>query len=132
MSGVNAPVAAALRAHGWDVLAIDWEIDSSMDMTCAQVQADIKDMASQCDAVMGAMDCSTLSRAREKPLAGHKHAPRPLRSVHHVKGLPGLEPAEQSRVLAANQLVEFFAQIAVLMCSFGRACILENPLRAYF
>ena len=132
MSGINAPVSQALRAHGWHVEPFDWAIDKSMDLTRPELQATILQLAEECDAVMGAMDCSTLSRAREKPLLQHKHPPRPLRSIHHVEGLPTLSAQERARVLAANSLVYFFSKVAKVMSTARKACVLENPLRAYF
>eukprot|EP00972_Heterocapsa_arctica_P038792 5716720-Heterocapsa_arctica.AAC.1 len=58
------------------------------------------------------MDCSTLSRARERPIPGCANPPRPLRDAANLYGLPILTPRESQRVQDANKLVDMCGQIS--------------------
>jgi hypothetical protein len=80
----------------------------------------------------GAMDCSTLSRAREIPIPGRQGGPQPLRSEDHIFGLPSLTGTDVERVTEANQLVEVFGRISQVAHKATAAVVLENPRRAYF
>ena len=77
--------------------------------------------------------CGTASKAREKPMPKwlkHVRAP-PLRSHHHLLGLPGLTEVQQQRVQTAN-----FLYAATLLCmsvAVGRNILVscENPSGSY-
>ena len=70
-----------------------------------------------CCYVHVATPCGTHSRSREIPLRqwiqdkGMK-APRPLRSLEHIRGLPDSNEEEKKRVEAANILSDLAADVA--------------------
>ncbi|CAE7721851.1 SLC24A2 [Symbiodinium sp. CCMP2592] len=72
--------------------------------------------------------CGTASRARE---CGP--GPKPLRSLRHVRGLPGLPPVEQARVDSANTIYDNM----VAFCDWLFHAMphvpfsVENPLHSY-
>jgi len=132
MCGRNMPVGRALMWCGWEVQGFDWARDPRHDMRSAAVRREILEAAAAADATVGAMDCSTLSRARERPILGHAKAPRPLRDAQHPEGLPGLTEHEGQRVKEANDIVYFFGELGRRATEAGAACVLENPLRAWF
>ena len=131
MCGINTPVARALAWCGWEVLCWDTAISPEMDISDRQVQARIAQEADRAFAAVCAMDCSTLTRAREKPIPGHPNPPQPMRSESHPYGLPHLEGRDKDRVEQANALIVFFASIARTLDAAGCAFILENPARSY-
>eukprot|EP00972_Heterocapsa_arctica_P000796 111934-Heterocapsa_arctica.AAC.1 len=77
----RAPVACALVWFGWQVVPVDTILDRSQDLSLQAVQRSISAKLKTCDAAMWAPDCSTLSRARERPIPGNKSAPKPLRAA---------------------------------------------------
>jgi hypothetical protein len=111
MSGPNAPVAKALEWIGWEVMAFDIAISVDHDLRDTALQEDIREVAPDASCVVVGMDCRTYSRARERPIPGHPHAPRPLRSAAFPLGLPGLSGSDRDRVHDANALVEFFVAL---------------------
>eukprot|EP00972_Heterocapsa_arctica_P021773 3201826-Heterocapsa_arctica.AAC.1 len=106
------PVGTALRWCGWDVVGYDKEWATGKDLhdpgTVEELNADI----SKASAVVMAMDCSTLSRARERPIPGCANPPRPLRDAAHLHGLPTLTPRESQRVQDTDNLVDMCGRIA--------------------
>ena len=116
---------------GWEVIALDILIDSRMDLSDAAFQQACEPYLEAADATMWAPDCSTLSRARERPLPGHPNPPAPLRSAEHPEGIPTLGRADQARVDAANSFIKFTLQQATKAADSGRATVLESPLRSY-
>ena len=72
--------------------------------------------------------CGTASRARE---CGP--GPKPLRSMQHVRGLPGLSSVDQARVESANAIYDHMAAF----CKFLALRLpqvpfsVENPLHSY-
>ena len=84
-----------------------------------------------CDAATWAVDCSTISRAREVTIPRHHASPKPLRSKSHVRGLQSLDGRDAARVKQANSFIAFtFAQVAQSV-SDGMAAILESPARSH-
>ena len=74
--------------------------------------------------------CGTSSRAREiKRRYGTN--PKPLRSVEHPDGLPGLRPQDQARVNTANTLYQLCGAIMAFATTHGIICSLENPARTH-
>ena len=130
-SGKNAPVAYALAWCGWRVEPVDWLLNERHDLSKPWVQNGVATQAKSCDAAIWAVDCSTLSRAREVAIPGHHAPPKPLRGESHVRGLPSLNGRDAERVEQANSFIDFtFAQIAQLV-SDGKAAILESPARSH-
>ncbi|CAE7039819.1 unnamed protein product [Symbiodinium sp. CCMP2456] len=74
------------------------------------------------------LPCGTCSRAREKPLP---NAPRPLRDADNLFGKPGLRPAEQEQVAAANQVYVQAVEVLFLAFSRGALVTIENPVRSW-
>ena len=129
MAGINAPVSQALRWCGWEVDSFDWSINPSHDLRDQEVQRHVQALVVKADAVMVAMDCSTYSRARERPIPGHPNAPQPLRSAEHVLGLPGLSSKDLAKVRDANNITKF---LAGLPDAAGQAAfVFENPELAW-
>ena len=97
-SGENAPVAYALAWCGWHVEPIDWLINKDHNLSDPQVQKEVASKMQGCDAAIWAVDCSTLSRAREIAIPGHTNGPKPLRSEHLPRGLHDLQDRDKERV----------------------------------
>ena len=130
-SGENAPVAYALAWCGWRVEPVDWLLNSRHDLSKPDVQHAVATQVQACDAATWAVDCSTLSRAREVAIPGHHAAPKPLRAENEVRGLCTLTGRDATRVEQANLFIDFtFAQIA-LSVSAGKAAVLEPPARSH-
>ena len=74
--------------------------------------------------------CGTSSRARE---IKRKHGvnPKPMRSVEHPDGLPGLRPHDQARVNTANTLYKLCGDIMAYSTANGIICSIENPARSH-
>eukprot|EP00972_Heterocapsa_arctica_P090404 13335852-Heterocapsa_arctica.AAC.1 len=107
-------------------------MDSRHDLRDVRVQAEVHEAANNADAIMGAMDFSTLSRARDRPIRGHPSPPRPLRGATNPLGLPGLSAEERAMVDEANSIVLMLGQLALKATMEGKACVLENPLQGWF
>ena len=84
-------MAYALAWCGWKVEPIDWLINKNHDLSDLMVQKAVAIQMQKCDAAIWAVDCSTLSRAREIAIPGHKHGPKPLRSEALPRGLHDLQ-----------------------------------------
>ena len=130
-SGPRAPVACALAWCGWAVEPIDILISKEHDLSCPQVQNKLSKRLAAADAQMWAPDCSTLSRARERPIPGHSNPPQPLRGEGHVRGLPGLGAADAQRVSGANSYIDFTLSEVAAASKRGAAVVLESPLRSW-
>ena len=101
--GVNLPMSRALRRCGWNVTS--YEQVHGQDIKDAQVKdAIIKDLWTA-DAWWSAVPCETTTRARDKPISGDEHGPRPLRDEQHLWGLDGLKPWEQEQVNNSNECI---------------------------
>ena len=130
-SGENAPVAYALAWCGWRVEPIDWLLAAPHDLSKLEVQQALATLVDSRDAAIWAVDCSTLSRAREVAIPGHEGGPRPLRAENAVRGLQSLAGRDAIRVEQANLFIDFtFAQVARSVAT-GKAAILESPARSH-
>ena len=130
-SGENAPVAYALAWCGWRVEPIDWLLAAPHDLSKLEVQQAFATLVDSRDAAIWAVDCSTLSRAREVAIPGHEGGPRPLRAENAVRGLQSLAGRDAIRVEQANLFIDFtFAQVARSVAT-GKAAILESPARSH-
>jgi len=129
MCGENAPLSRALSWCGWDVEGYDWAIHSSHDLTRKELQDDCirRAEADEVDLWAVGLDCSTLTRARERPIPGHPKPPAPLRSAAHPEGLPSLDKtsADWKRVQITNRLIEFVGKLFRAARKAGK--LLENP-----
>ena len=97
-SGANAPVAYALAWRGWRVEPIDWLLNASHDLSKLKVQQGLAILLNSCDAAIWAVDCFTLSRARERAIPGHTNGPKILRAENEVRGLRSLVGRDATRV----------------------------------
>ena len=130
MCGIRMPVGLALQWCGWEVSPYDW--DRGQDLLQPRVAEEAREKGSQAEAVMIAMDCSTFSRARERPVPGNANAPKPLRDAQHPEGFRNLAPRDAARVKDANRLVDLCMDIVDMVVASGGSAVLENPLRAWF
>ena len=103
-SGENAPVAYALAWCGWRVEPVDWLPNPRHDLSKAEVQHAVAIQVQSCDAATWAVDCSTLSSAREVAIPGHHAAPKPLRAENEVRGLRtlGATPPVLNRLTSSS------------------------------
>ena len=79
MAGHNAPWSKALGWCGWSCEPWDIPIDASHDLSDPAKQAEIPAKIDEIDALLWGMDCNSLTRARERPVAGNRHPPPRLR-----------------------------------------------------
>ena len=137
MSGPNAPWSKALEWCGWETIPYDILIDQSHDLSDPAVQARVLIEIERADALLWEMDCNSLTRARERPIAGERHPPPPLRGKgQHVMGLPALQDphraADLRKVQKANDLVIFSGKTLAMAHKQGSAIVAENPRNAYY
>ena len=132
MCGKNAPVASALRRCGWSVEAYDWRISKHHDLTSPKLQKRLWAERDNVDALVKAMDYSTLLRARDIPVPGCPDAPPLVRSHEWPMGLKGLSREDDARVGAANGLIEFMAHLADQVAEDGGAVVGENPENSWY
>ena len=117
---------------GWDVEAVDWELDKGMDLTEPEVQQKYLKLASKAKVSLVATPCDTLSKIRNKPIPGHPNPPLPLRNADHIWGLPGLGDRDRKKAEDGNKLVEFSLQYAEKVDEAGNGVLLETPLNSWF
>ena len=80
--------------------------------------------------------CGTASQARNRPLpnleaAGYKVA-KPLRSLQHIYGLPGLQGLDKLRTEQANIVYDNTATLIRHAAQYNIQCSLENPTNSLF
>ncbi len=138
MCGPRAPVASAYRWCGWRVKTFDrlgTTFDQPVDLDSAEGRQSAEEAAWQCKALWWAQDCTTLTRAKDKPMQNIQVKSPPLRSDMHILGVPALSLPGRSRdaqrVAAANEQVAWgtalLSAVAVNSVSVGE----ENPRNAY-
>ena len=121
----------ALAWCGWRVEPIDWLLNAHHDLSKLKVQQALATLVDSCGAAIWAVDCSTLSRAREVAIPGHSGGPKFLRAESAVRGLQSLAGRDATRVEQANLFIDFtFAQVAKSVTA-GKAAILESPARSH-
>ena len=77
--------------------------------------------------------CGTASRVRDIPMSGHPGSgPPPLRSVAEPDGVADVPQMFRARLLAANELYSFTAQVCIDCAERGVAFVVENPRRSFF
>ena len=104
--GPNVPVGRALTWMGWEVDAIDWLLDPAQDLSDPQYQAQLAESLPNYEAHILAIECSTLTRAREKPIPGHPNPPVQLRSESKPRGLDKLSRADEYKVRHADSYID--------------------------
>ena len=94
-------------------------------------------LAPPCDTASRARDIRLFSRKCPTTLRGNNgdgkacHDPPSLRSDTHPDGLPGLSPENKIRVVQANALYGFSAQVIKRCFKDGVAWALEHPRNGY-
>ena len=105
--GPNAPVGRALVWCGWEVEAIDILLDKRADLSNRQFQEKLDRDSKEFQAHIFAIECTTLTRAREKPIPGHPNPPVPLRNSSEVRGIRNLGRKDAEKVESANSFIDF-------------------------
>ena len=81
-----------------------------------------------------APNCSTFSRAREKPIPGVLFSPKPFRSVDHPKGIPevlkGLKPSKRKKLRDDTTMADLAAEECLVSHRSGRYFSLEHPFNS--
>ena len=109
-------------------LLCSWSLSHFLTHCCTAARLSRMCHAKQWTVCVRKSKSSTASRAREIG-----KGPRPLRSMQHVMGLPGLDPVSQERVTSANMI---YAETASF-CSWLLQTLpavpfsVENPLHSY-
>ena len=130
MSGPQAIMTRALLWCGWAMRQpIDWCFGDELDTRSARLRARMRDCESEVDLWWWALECSTMTRAREKPLPGG--GPPPLRSPDWPDGLSDLAPADQERVDMDNENSDWAMEVAERTHQDGAANVFENPRNSY-
>ena len=84
-----------------------------------------------CMGIFVAPPCGTCSRARGIPVrlpnGRYIPGPKPLRSDEFPDGVPGLSPAEQTRVNSANALYAFVTRVSLECIALKKVVCIENP-----
>ena len=89
-SGENSPATLALRWCGWNTLTpIDIIHGPSHDLSKSLVQETIQSSEATVDAWLAGIDCTTQTKARERPIPGVQNPPTPLRDELHLDGVAG-------------------------------------------
>lgn len=129
-SGENAPVAYAPAWCGWRVEPTDWLLNANRDLSKLKVQQSLAILLNSCDAAIWAVDCSTLSKAREMAIPRHTNRPKLLRAENEVRGLRSSAGRDATRVEQANLSIDCtFAQVAKSVAA-GRAAIFKSSARS--
>lgn len=131
-AGPNVPITKAFLFCGWRAIPVDWQLDSSHDLSNKHRQVSLHNQLQAADCIVAAFDCSTKSRAREIPRQFNdgRPAPRPLRTESQPEGLADLKPDEQRRVDVDNAACAFVLDEIEQLESRGGISIRENPLRS--
>ena len=134
----SAMLSYVAKEAGYHAVPIDWHHNRQRSCVHA-LQLDLRSPSSwsflertclSCEIawVHMAPPCGTASRARE---CGP--GPKPLRSMQHVRGLPGLSSVDQARVESANAIYDHMAAF----CKFLALRLpqvpfsVENPVHSY-
>ena len=130
MSGPQAIMTRALLWCGWVMRQpIDWCFGEELDTRRPELRSEMWTSRRSVDAWWWALECSSMTRAREKPLPGG--GPPPLRSMEWPDGLPDLRPEDQERVDMDNENSDWAMGMAVETHEVGAANVFENPRNAY-
>ena len=128
-SGENSPATLALRWCGWDTLKpIDIIHGPSHDLSKSLVRETIQSSEATVDAWLAGIDCTTQTKARERPIPGVQNPPTPLRDELHLDGLPELEGEQLRRVQEANIAADWCPDLLDgCDTQYGAAGVVENP-----
>eukprot|EP00435_Cladocopium_sp_Y103_P006698 s4577_g2.t1 len=141
----TAGVCAQFRTLGGRALGVDHHVKRGK-LKAAAVQLDITQQWVQdlicreirlgrIDSVHMGPPCGTASMARNIPIKRkliRKGAPnpQPLRSHKYPLGFPWLRGLNRTKVLAANVLYQYAAQLALLCDEYNVPFTIENPFRS--
>ena len=142
----HAGIASACRRAGFHTVAIDWkanrhrarqvvsQLDLSTDADHQKLFALLQDTAVVF--VWLGPPCGTFTRSREIPLPKWTSADsancRPLRNGDFPTGLPGLQVAEQAKVIKDNILARVCADVCSWCLRNGVEFAIENPRSSWF
>ena len=123
---------SAERAHGIHIANFDLAVDAQVNGLIEFLQQEEDNLAW----IHFAPACGTASRARERPLPGLEakgfRVAKPLRSLAHPEGLPGLQGTDKLRVEAANKVYSNTATIVRWAARRAITCSIENPMNSLF
>ncbi len=139
----SARLTKAARSMGLKGVAIDHTNERScgvdiciFDLTDASQLQDlleyIRKDSSRIALIWVAPPCGTASRARERPIPGQKHCPKPLRSLVRPDALDGLSGVEKLKVELANQLYDAVLEIVKCAAELGINVAIENPTNSHY
>lgn len=119
-------ISKCLRQRGHAVVDVDIANDSRLDLCDPTIFSVIEGwIRSRCiHGVWLATVCKTWSRARHGPFGSSWG---PLRTNHHIYGLPGLSAVDRHKLLIGNRTMRVTARIIDLCIQYKVPCYLENP-----
>lgn len=125
---MNRPVVAAKRKRVFE----PWDILRGRDVF-AQRDLLLKESDSA-DLSHWAPNCSSFSRARERPIPGVRFPPKPLRSVTCPEGIPEvlsrLNPSKRRKLDDDTAMAKLSAERCIKAHTQGRSFSLEHPLNS--
>ena len=131
---LSGPAAILTRAFLWCGWAakppVDWCFDDKMDISDPGFRKDLRSQLGFVHFWWMGIECSSMSRAREKPLPW-KGAPQPLRSPEFPDGLHGLQERDARRVKDDNSNADFLCQLMDDAAAGGAGACAENPRNSY-
>ena len=125
---MNRPVVAAKRKRVFE----PWDILRGRDVF-AQRDLLLKESDSA-DLSHWAPNCSSFSRARERPIPGVRFPPKPLRTVTCPEGIPEvlfrLNPSKRRKLDDDTAMAKLSAERCIKAHTQGRSFSLEHPLNS--
>ena len=119
-------ISKCLRQRGHAVVDVDISDDCRLDICDPSIFSVIEGwIRSRCiHGIWLATVCTTWSRARHGPVGSSWG---PLRTNHHIYGLPGLSSKDRHKLLVGNRTMRVSARIIGLCIQYHIPCFLENP-----
>ena len=121
-AGPRQPISRALEWCGWQVLALDIEIDPGHDLSHAVVQAAVQKRSKAFDVVYASPPVSTFEIVRGSAA---------FRTENHPSGIPTLGSESQQQVDKANELVNYAASLQRACTGHRAAFVLEAPRESF-
>lgn len=116
------------RSCGIDICIFDLTDNTQLSNLLDYIHKD----ASRIALIWVAPSCGTASRARERPIPGHKSCPKPLRSLLQPDGLDSLAGWDKYKVETANQLYDAVYAITHCAVQLGICVAIENPTNSHY
>ena len=116
------------RSCGIDICIFDLTDDTQLSNLLDYIHKD----ASRIALIWVAPPCGTASRARERPIPGHRSCPKPLRSLLQPDGLDSLAGWDKYKVETANQLYDAVYAITQCAVQLGICVAIENPTNSHY